>query len=189
MPGDSDDDKLPQDGFIVPFPETSSRDYLVKDGKGPNTVQEIIDPIDIEIENIERDEFITNDPLVKSIDDRLGTSDVINTLLKEVAEEIANLKFERRVANRQGQKTLGIIANRINGLRQFAEILIKRHESSRADRIDLSSPRFKRVLELWLEFLHESMTKAGIHRNDIDIVFRQMEADMADWEKKIIDIG
>ena len=74
-------------------------------------------------------------------------------------------------------------------IRQLADVLQKRQENTRAERLDLQSPRFKQVLHLWMEFVYDSMSKADLPESTIDVVFKQMEADMQDWEKKLLEVA
>ena len=53
--------------------------------------------------------------------------------------------------------------------------------------MDFRSPEFKKVIHAWMEFVYDSMGKAGVGESDIDLVFKQIEVDMADWEKKLLE--
>jgi hypothetical protein len=36
-----------------------------------------------------------------------------------------------------------------------------------------------------MEFVYSSMSKSDLPESTIDVVFKQMEADMEDWEKRL----
>jgi len=66
--------------------------------------------------------------------------------------------------------------------------MLKCREADKAETFDLKSPKFQSVFKLWMEFFNEAMVKVGIREPDIDLVFKQMKADMVDWEKRMIDV-
>ena len=114
---------------------------------------------------------------------------MVELAIHEITEELAHLKFERRKSAQEGKPTTQHTIARISMLRNLADVLLKRQENSRQERMDFRSPEFKKVIHVWLGFLHESMQKVGLGDNDIDLVFRQIEADMADWEKKLLELA
>jgi len=150
---------------------------------------EVIDPKDIDKDVRDREAYVKRQELVQAIDQKAPASEVVDLVLKEITEELAHLKYERRKATLDGKNTANYTISRIASLRQLADVLLKRQENARAERLDLKGPEFKKVLRLWMEFLYESMTKVSIDDSTIDTIFKQMEADMADWEKKLVDIG
>jgi hypothetical protein len=112
---------------------------------------------------------------------------LIDSVIKEIAEELSHLKYERQKAAKEGKNTSGYTINRISSLRQLAEVLNKRMDNARAEQIDLKSPRFKQILRMWMEFVYECMQKAELPEHLVDLVFKQMEADMINLERKIIE--
>lgn len=148
---------------------------------------EVIDPASAERELREREAYVKRQELVQVATRRGATSEMIEYAIQEITEELAHLKFERRKASAEGKPTVQHTIARISMLRNLADVLLKRQENSRQERLDFRSPEFKKVIHEWLEFVHESMGKAGVGENDIDLVFKQLEADMADWEKRILE--
>lgn len=175
-------------GVIIPFPSNMDG-YVVKtiEKNKDNISSDIIDPIDIEQERKDRQDFIEKDSLVKAVKSG-DISIMIDEILNQIAEESAILKFERERCLSFGKSPIPQITNRIISLRQLVETIIKRQENARADQLDLSSERFKKVLHLWMQFVYDSMVKSGVSVETIDVVFRQIQADMIDWEKKIVDL-
>ncbi len=148
---------------------------------------EVIDPEANERELREREAYVKRQELVQAATRRGATSEMIELAIQEITEELAHLKFERRKTAAEGKPTVQHTIARISMLRNLADVLLKRQENSRQERMDFRSPEFKKVIHDWLEFIHESMGKAGLGDNDIDLVFKQIEADMADWEKRILE--
>jgi hypothetical protein len=154
---------------------------------GTVSTAEVLDPRASERELREREDYVKRQELVQAATRRGAASEMVELAIVEIAEELAHLKFERRKAAKEGKPIVQHTIARIAMLRNLADVLLKRQENSRAERMDFRSPEFKKVIHQWLEFVHESMQKAGVKDNDIDLTFRQIEADMADWEKRIFD--
>jgi hypothetical protein len=193
---DTDDkDKDSGSGKILSFPggekvDTSEvgTDYVVGQG-GDLPTTELVDPKSIEREIRKREHFVSSQKLVRVIAEKAPVPDVVDAVLNEIAEELSHLKYERRKATEEGKNTANYTISRIASLRQLADVLQKRQENSRAERLDLKSPKFKQILHLWMEFMYDSMSKAELPESTIDVVFKQMEADMSDWEKKLLDMA
>ena len=148
---------------------------------------EIVDPQQTERDLRERESYVKRQELVQAANRRASTGEMIELAIQEITEELAHLKFERRKASQDGKPTAQHTIARIASLRNLAEVLLKRQESVRAERMDFRSPEFKKIIHEWLEFIHESCQKAGIGDNEIDLLFKQLEADMSSWEKAILE--
>jgi hypothetical protein len=148
---------------------------------------EVVDPDDTERELREREAYVKKQELVQAATRRNATAEMVELTIQEIAEELAHLKFERRKAAKEGKPTVQHTIARISMLRNLADVLLKRQENSRQERMDFRSPEFKKVIHEWLGFVCESMGKAGLGDNDVDLVLKQMEADMADWEKRVLE--
>lgn len=187
-----DDKNKKDDGKILIFPSGESldpseigADYIVSQGKEVPTA-ELVDPADVSKEVREREDFVARQELLIRVHNGSSPVELIDTVIKEITEELSHLKYERKKAARDGKNTSNYTISRIASLRQLADVLTKRMESARAEQLDLKSPRFREVLKLWMEFVYESMVKVGVEDQWIDLVFRQIEADMLDWEQKIL---
>ncbi len=190
---DDDDKNEQKPGRLIPFPngERVSTDEIgtdfVVDVSGNIPTPEIIDTNALSKEFRERENYVNDQELYRAITKKIPVNEIVDVVLNEIAEEISHLKFERRKAAKDGKNTIVFTTSRIASLRQLADVLMKRMENARAEKLDLKSPRFKSVMRLWMEFLYESMQKCEISDEVIDLVFKQMEADMKDWELKLQD--
>lgn len=180
-------------GKVITFPsgETISAseigaDYVVGQSTSAITAPELIDPSEVSKEYREREEWVQKQELLVRVNQGRPASDLVDQVVKEIVEELAHLKFERKKAAKDGKNTANYTISRIASLRQLADVLIKRMENARAEQLDLRSPRFKEVLKLWMEFVYESMVKVSVPEHMIDLVFRQIEADIKDWEQKLL---
>jgi len=185
------DDK--KNGKVLTFPggkKTSPADlgapYVIGQS-GHVPTPDVLDPNDIEKDVRERESYVKRQELVQAVEQKAPAGEVIDLVLKEITEELAHLKYERRKATQDGKNTANYTISRIASLRQLADVLQKRQENVRAERFDLKSPEFKKILRLWMEFLYNSMVKVSVDDSTIDTVFKQMEADMTDWEKRLAE--
>jgi hypothetical protein len=149
---------------------------------------EIVDPREAANDFRKREDFVQNQELVKIVSRGASAVDIIDSVLKEIAEDLAHLKFERQKATKEGKNTVNHTISRVAGLKQLAEVLLKKQENLRAEKIDLKSTRFQEILRLWMEFVYESMQKANLGEQEIDLVFNVMKSDMVDWERRILDV-
>jgi len=194
MSDNDDKDKDTGKGKLISFPGGKEvdagevgADYVIGQG-GDLSTGELIDPKSIDREIRKRDQFVKSQGLFQVISEKAPVSDIIDSVLVEIAEELSHLKYERRKATEEGKNTANYTISRIASLRQLADVLQKRQDNTRAERLDLKSPKFKQILHLWMEFVYESMSKSDLSESSIDVVFKQMEADMTDWEKKALDL-
>jgi hypothetical protein len=158
--------------------------YVVASSGHVNT-PDLYDPAVIDRDLRDRADFVRTQELVKIVRERGDTSDVIDALLQEMAEESAHLKYERRQAAKSGKPTVVHTTSRILALKQMAEVLLKRKDAALAERLDLKSPRFQKVFGIWMECFYDAMEKSGVPQEVISLVFETMKADMVGWEKKM----
>ncbi len=199
---DKDDEKkkpAPKRGNLIVLPggrtvspsEDLGIDYVASQTAGSSDVPGvgIIDPVAIDAEVRERDRFVQDQKLVDVVRRKGQTSEIIETALLEIAEELAHIKYERRKAAKDGKNTANYSMGRISGLHNLANLLLKRQEAARGERLDLKSPRLQAIFKIWMEFFYESMEKSGVESQIIDLVFQQMKADMIGWEKRMDGAG
>ncbi len=191
-----DDDKpaAPTRGNLIVLPGGKTVDpvsdigvtYVDRQSRPGSTVSpEIVDPVAIDAEARERESFVTAQRLTDVVRRRGSYHEVGDAVMSEIVEELAHLKFERRKAIKDGKNTTNYSISRIAGLRSFADLILKRLEASRTERLDLKSPRLQAIFKVWMEFFYESMEKSGVEAQTIDLVFQQMKADMVGWERKM----
>jgi hypothetical protein len=191
LPPEGEDEEEKKNGVVLTFPSGRTVDaaeigasFLVAQSGQVHT-PEIVDRVAAEKDARDREAFVQKQELYRSIDQKASASETVDIVLKEIAEELAHLKWERRKAVSEGKSAANYTISRIQSLRQLADVLLKRQENVRAARLDFKSPEFKKVLKMWMEFVYDSMVKSSVNDTTIDIVFKQMEADMAEWERKL----
>lgn len=194
MDDETHDDKDKKPGRLLAFPggkkvntNEIGLEGVIVGQSGTIPTPDVIDPKEVEADLRERESYVKRQELVQATDRKAPTGEIIDIVLKEIAEELGHLKYERRKVAADGKNTANFTVSRIASLRQISEVLLKRQENARAERMDFRSPEFKKVIQSWLEFIYESLGKAGMTESDIDLVFKQIEADMSDWEKRALE--
>jgi len=184
-------DEEKDDSKLIPFPggrkidpSKIGADFVISPSNTIST-PEIVDPVEASKELQARISYVKHQELVRVMERGAPTAETIDVLLKEIAEEISHLKWERRKAAKGGKSTASYTTARISALRSLSEILIRRKEASVNETLDIKSPRFQKIFTIWMNFFYESMQKAGVSEEVINVVFQQMKADMLDWETKI----
>lgn len=187
-------DENGDDGRLIPFPGGKKidpaeigADFVVSSSKAVAT-SEITDPVEVSKELQARVSYVKHQELVRVMERGAPTAEAIDVLLKEIAEEISHLKWERRKASKVGKSTTSYTTARISSLRSLSEILIRRKEAAVNETLDIKSPKFQKIFTIWMNFFYESMQKAGVSDEIINVVFQQMKADMLDWESRIREV-
>ena len=190
-----DDDKDKDKGKILIFPGGKRIDQDELGSGSENIISqsefihtpELLDTQALSKDLRDRELFVSSDNLLNSVSNGSSISQSIDIVFREISEELAHLKYERKKAIKDGKPSGNITIARIASLRSLADALMKKADSVKADQIDLQSPRMTIIIKLWMEFLYSSMEKVGIEESKIDLVFRQMQADMKDWELKVLE--
>lgn len=163
-------------------------DYIIASVSGDDTeVPEVIDQRSIELDESRRQSFHESALLTNLIETRSSPADIIDGIISEIAEELSHIKYERQKCIKEGRSTSSMSIKRIESLRTLADILIKKSDNFKTSNIDFRNPKFKAIVRLWMEFVYDAMQKVGLDEATIDMVFKQLESDMVDWEKKIIE--
>lgn len=181
-----DDKKEKKGAKLIRFPggKDSGMDYVLGQVSDVPTA-DIVDPAAIERDVREREAFVQNQDLVLKTEPGTPTHETIDVILRECAEELAHLKWERKKAAKEGKNTAPFTVSRINSLRSLGELLLKKKTSSLSETLDLKSPRIKALFNIWMELFHDSMIKAGVEDRDVTLVFETMKADLPSWERKM----
>jgi len=153
----------------------------------PTEVPEILDKSTLDIEVQRRNRYVEESALVQLVENKASPIDIVDSVINEIAEELAHLKYERNKSISEGRSIGSSSIKRIESLKSLAELLIKKTENFKSSGIDFRNPKFKAVIRLWMEFLYDALQKAGLDESTIDIVFKQIEADITEWERKVMD--
>ena len=131
-------------------------------------------------------EFMEEDDLYSVVSDNPEKSEVLDYVIKALAEETASLGFERTEAERKGEPTSQISLRRVNALKAVGDTWLKRREQMTANSIDLDSIAFKRLFKYITETFNEAMHDAGLRPELAESVFASFSKKVSDdaWDNE-----
>jgi hypothetical protein len=183
--GDNDQTLTLQDGSNVDVSEIGSEYVVSQSGKMPTA--EIVDFGESDRELKDREKFIKKQAMVRAMEDGAHPIQLVDITLKEIAEEIAHLKYDRRKAIKNGEPSAKYTLATITSLRTLSDALIKKKLSFEDASVDFKSPKVQRLFQMFIEFFYHCMEQSGISKADIDLVFGQLQSDLPEWEKRMSD--
>lgn len=187
-PGDRNLPSLTISGKKVWDQTLGESDYIIASITGDKTdVPEVFDKKSIDLDVSRRQAFHENSVLTGLIETKSSPSDIVDGIISEIAEELSHIKWERQKSVLEGRSSSAMSIKRIESLRVLADLLIKKSESFKSSSIDFRNPKFKAVIRLWMELVYDALQKVGVDEAVIDMVFKQLEADIVDWERKVIE--
>ncbi|MEL7339020.1 MAG: hypothetical protein AAGM67_00935, partial [Bacteroidota bacterium] len=129
---------------------------------------------------------ISHDELVKSFEVGNPDLETVDHIMKGISEEVAALKFDRREAERKGEKTVQISSKRIKGLKDLGDMLLKKYDYLQKTTIDLSSPQFGKLFTYILETFKRSMLEENISETEVEQVFSRLRKHVDDegWKSE-----
>lgn len=130
---------------------------------------------------------IENDDLVNVIAEKPDSSDVLNTIMQQMAEEAASLYFERGDAERQGKETSAISMRRVNTLKSMVETWFKKKEQDGQRGVDVDSPSFKTALSFVAETLRDTMLASNMRPEQVEALFARFakKLDSDEWRAEL----
>lgn len=105
---------------------------------------------------------VSMNPLYQQICDDPYGDPILSQIMKELAEEAAALKFERKRADQQGRDAIALSVRRVDTLQRISDTWFKRREQLASKSVDLRSQAFRRLWLYILETFMEAMESAGV---------------------------
>lgn len=115
-----------------------------------------------------------DDPLTTALLDDPGQDDVLDIVMRELAQEASSLEFERREAERNGRDTSTYSLRRARILQAVGDMFLKRKEKLEGASVDLDSPQFQAALGFTMETFRDVMTEMGMRSELIETTFAKM---------------
>lgn len=130
---------------------------------------------------------VRNDQLVASLRREEPATTIFNSIMQEIAEELAYLKAYRKEQFLGDHDVSDISFKRVKALREMVETLVKREQQKgkREGKIDFYGERFEKVMEYFFEAVSNAFSKAGVPDQFHDIFFAQLGQDLEGFEKKV----
>jgi len=83
-------------------------------------------------------------------------------IMKDLAEEAAALKFERKRADQTGKDPIALSVRRVATLQSIVDTWFKRRDQIASKLIDMKSPAFRRLFQYLVQTFCECMEEAGV---------------------------
>jgi hypothetical protein len=137
-----------------------------------------------EVRKQKRD-HINKDHLLNVITANPEKSEVLDHVMRGLAEEAASLAFERSEAERKGESTSQVSMRRVNALKAVGDSWLKRKEQITSSGVDMDSPAFRKVFALITETFKASLEEAGLRHEMIETVYAKFAKKLDDdWYKE-----
>lgn len=110
---------------------------------------------------------------------------ILSQIMKELAEEAAALKFERKRADQTGKDPIALSVRRVATLQSMTDTWFKRREQMATKAVDLKSPAFGRLFSYIVDSFVECMEKAGVQEataSNVTLELSRLFKENKDWE-------
>lgn len=135
----------------------------------------------LEQESQERQEFIANDPVVKSSGGKDSVA-ILMALKLEVARETASLAYQRLLNERAGKDISQVSSRRIDALKKIADIELEMRKIG-VDQIDVYGEKVQKLFNFWIELI-KSAAAETMSQQQADLFFNRLTSILDGWEEK-----
>jgi hypothetical protein len=123
------------------------------------------------MERLRQKEAMTSvDPLVQAVRTDIDSSSILQISILSLAEELAGLKFDRLMAEQDGEPAAAYSMRRINALEKLINNWMKRKSMLDATSVDLDSKAFGVVFQLILETFIQALNDAGVEPETLQTI-------------------
>jgi hypothetical protein len=114
------------------------------------------------------------------------SSEVLNAVLQGLAEESANLKFEREEAERKGENTSQLSIRRVNALKAVGDTWLKKKEIISNQMVDIEGKSFKVLFGFIAETFRKACDNAKVRPEMSESIFANFGKliDDEEWSKE-----
>ena len=111
--------------------------------------------------------------------------DVLRSVMSELAEEAASLRFEREEAERNGEDTSSLSTKRARVLQAVGDTWLKRKAQISQDAMDLDGPEFEAVFAFLVETFRDSMLECNARPEMVETVVAKFASKLdAEWKSE-----
>ena len=129
-----------------------------------------------------REEFISEDPVVKSTSQRKEALEVLHNIKLQIAQEAAALNFARIEAEKYGKDAAQTSSRRITALREVANIELEIRKLG-VQMLDVRSERVQKLVGYLIEVVQEAALKV-LDPKEFDLFVSQLGASLEGWEER-----
>jgi hypothetical protein len=143
----------------------------------------------IETQGELRRALIEADEVLRALEVRAPSEDVVHRTIVGVAEETAALRYDREQAEARGFLVAEkISARRIDGLSKLATTVLEAKKQGIYGDFDLRGPQFQRVERAWIDMIAEALRETAPTETG-KVVIDKLMAAMAAWRASLDDPG
>lgn len=133
----------------------------------------------------EKRRAIKKDRLVRSVGKGADSPDILNIVVRELAEEIAALKFERVQEEKKGgdNESSQVSVKRVQALKTLGETWLRRREQLAGTELDIDSPAFQTLFKFISDTFAQALVNSNIRAEVIEVVFANFSKLLTDdWK-------
>jgi hypothetical protein len=119
-------------------------------------------------------DHLSQDTLLSQAASNAAGDGVLNAIMRGMAEEAAQIEFDRYEAANKGEDTSHLAARRARVLKAMADTWLKRKQQTEGGLVDLDSPVFHALFSLILKTFKEAMVDAGTRAEHIETIFAKL---------------
>jgi hypothetical protein len=134
----------------------------------------------------QKEAALREDPLTKMVSNNPESPDVLQEIMRGLAEEAASIGFERKKAERENKDTSSLSVRRAQTLKAVGETWLRRKEQIVSNTIDMESPGFHVLMGLVLETFRGAMVDSKIDEDLIQVVFARFSkrVETEEWKNE-----
>ncbi len=129
-----------------------------------------------------REEFIREDPVVKSTAQRKEALEILHNIKLQIAEEAAALNFARVEAEKYGKDSAQTSSRRITALREVANIELEIRKLG-VQMLDVRSERIQKLVGYLIEIVQKAAVEV-LDAKTFDLFVNQLGSAMEGWEER-----
>jgi len=137
----------------------------------------------------QRQKFLANDPLRRSIEGDFESVNVLRQVMLKLAESAASIEFEIGEAVRLGTPVSQLARRHSIILTSLRDASVKRIEQKlKNQEVDLESSAFRAIFVLVVETLRDAMVRSGVDAEMISLVLSEFasEVETEEWRSKAL---
>jgi hypothetical protein len=137
----------------------------------------------------ERQDAISQDALLKQIREGSNSFALLDSVIEEIAIEVASMKFERGLNERRMQDTTKTSKGRAQILKMIGDLLVTKKELARQNVINLRSKKMQSVFKFLIGVVRETIeTTPEIQPEQRELFFANLQKALIDFEDRAEDI-
>jgi len=131
-----------------------------------------------------KEDIVRNDALIKGLLGDENIYDLVNTVLIELAEETASLKFERIKLEERDQSTGTISVRRAQVLKMVMDALVQRRNIALNDFINLKSPQWQIIFSHLMLKIRQTFLDLNYNTEQIELFFQSLQKNLEGFEEE-----